>query len=933
MNLYCKKIYFAIVLIFGITMVFNTTVLAQKKNTVHPDSLLLGTYFNKVSEFLAIKIYYKDSWVDTLLVHKNTSAELFAQQINGILDNSKINYIFIGNDIVLTGNYRISTGFAQDYKFYVSATDAQTNSDSVIYASPLKNDRESHISNDYKVFKIGKPTNTAGRAVFKGQVINAETGQALPGVTVFVEKIKRGAVTDVNGNYTLDLPTGQHRVEYRLVGMHPAQRNIILNADGEINVSLFEKGVEIEQVNITGEKNGNVQSTNMGVEQISVRMLKQIPMAMGEADVIKSSLLLPGVQSVSEASSGFNVRGGSTSQNLILLNGAPIINPSHFFGFFSAFNSDLIENVNLYKNGIPAKYGGRISSVMDIEMKKGNYKKWNLNGGINLLSGRFMAEGPIIKNKLSIGVSARTTYSDWLLGYIPDIKLKKSDAGFYDTQFLINYDINKKNNLQGSFYASSDNFNYYQTSAYNYSNTAGTLKWKHNYSPLFYMETSVIYSGYKNSIFSLSDTLTASVTDYKISQIIERIDFSYFINEKNRLEYGVEAIQFQLSPGNRQPYGIQSQIEAKALDNETASENAIYISNKMEISPNLSIMAGLRYSFFALLGPKTVNNYTPGMPISEDNINGTTAYDKYKPVVFYHAPEIRITGRYIFKGNSSLKFGYQRVNQYLHMISNTTAEAPTDTWKLSDTYIKPEKGDQFSLGWYVNNAKNTVEFSTEVYYKALKNIIDYKNGSQLQMNQHIETELLKGIGRAYGVELMLAKNKGKLTGWISYSYSRIEHKVITPFTEELVNNGNYFPANYDKPHDVKIIANIKLSRRLNVSTNFMYNTGRPITYPVAFFTYENVNRVYYSGRNEYRIPDYVRFDIAATLNGNLRAKKLLHSSVTFAVYNLFGRKNPYSIYFKNEGGLLKGYKMSIFGKPIFTVTYNFKIFGNASDDY
>jgi hypothetical protein len=420
---------------------------------------------------------------------------------------------------------------------------------------------------------------------------------------------------------------------------------------------------------------------------------------------------------------------------------------------------------------------------------------------------------------------------------------------------------------------------------------------------------------------------------YILNQQILRTDFTYRPDDKHKIDFGLDATNYYLMPGVQNPVGIYSVIVPKQLESERALEPAVYASDEFEVSPRLLLSGGLRFTLFTEFGPKTQLEYNPNGPRSLDNIVDTIHFGSGKIIKTYPGLEFRFSSRFVIDPDLSVKAGIQRNYQYLDMISNTTSMTPTDIWKLSDNYIKPQRGDQFSLGIYKNLNNKALELSVEGYYKILKNILDYKGGAELLMNDHLETDILNGNGKAYGIEFMLKKQLGMLTGWVSYTYSRVLLKVDGQFEEEKVNNGNYFPADYDKPNDLKFVANMKFFRRLNFTTNFVYNTGRPITYPVAYYNFLNVDRVFYSERNEFRIPDYMRLDFAATINGNLKAKKLNHSSFTFTVYNALGRKNPYSIFFKDENGVVNGYQMSIFGQPIFMVTYNFRILGNASTDF
>jgi hypothetical protein len=440
-------------------------------------------------------------------------------------------------------------------------------------------------------------------------------------------------------------------------------------------------------------------------------------------------------------------------------------------------------------------------------------------------------------------------------------------------------------------------------------------------------------SNYKYKVDTYQDSTKYNSLSYKLDQKILRADFQYKPGERHNTQFGIDATFYSLLPGLRQPFGDYSTVASAELENEQALEPSIYLSDDYEITPLLSVTGGLRATFFTSFGPQTEFKYYDNISRSAESISDTVWHNSGDIVNFYPRIEFRFSARLILAHDLSVKVGAQRVHQYIHMISNTTSISPTDIWTISDSYIKPERSDQLSLGFYYNFGRKAYESSVETYYKKLTNILDYKGGASLLMNEHLETDVINGTGKAYGVELMVKKLKGSLTGWISYTYSRALLRSATNFETEEVNGGEYWPADYDKPHDLKVVANAKLSRRLNVTSSFIYNTGRPITYPVAFYNFSNTNYLYYSTRNSYRMPDYIRLDLAATINGNLKAKKLNHSSFTLTIYNVLGRENPYSIYFRNEDGVVNGYKMTIFGQPIVMLTYNFRIFGNATGDF
>jgi len=906
----------------------------QKNNlTLHLQNASFKEFVDSLESKSPYKIYYANTWVDNLNLDIDSDHNSIDQILSKALSDSGFAFILTGdNKIILSKGTAIKTNFKEEYEKYLADNIAKV--DSSIYARPVSQVEEKKMNDEFRLFKIGNPSmmNKGGYAILTGTIKEVGTGLPVVGAVVYVRRIKVGATSNKDGYFSLVLPRGRHSVEFRSIGMKTAIRNLILYSSGSFNIEMAEKINQLDEVTIRANKENNVRNVKMGIEKISIKMLKQIPMGLGEVDVVKSSLLLPGVQSVGEAAAGFNVRGGSTDQNLMLLNNAPIINPAHFFGFFSSFNSDIIGDVTLYKSGIPAKYGGRISSVMDIRLKEGNKEKLKVSGGLSPVTGRLMIEGPA-NNKATYILSARTTYSDWILKQLKDRQLQKSTAGFYDIQGMTNIEIDTNNKVSISGYYSKDNFNYYKESAFDYSNLAATIQWDHVFKPDLMADFSVILSNYDYRANNLQDSTAMSSMFYRLNQNIARVDFTWFPIEKQKVDFGMNATWYELTPGRQQPLNDVSSVVPKKLEKDRALETSLYLSDEIEISPLITLSGGLRANMFASFGPNTGLSYFENVPLSTESIKDTVYYKRGQIKAFYPNLEFRFTSRFLLGSGFSLKAGVQRMYQYAHMITNTTAISPTDIWKLSDKYIKPQRSDQFSLGIYRNFKNNMIETSMETYYKLLNNIIDYKGGAQLLMNEHLETDIINGTGKAYGVEFMAKKTRGNITGWISYTYSRIFHKVDGAFDVEKVNDGNYFPANYDKPHDFKLVVNSKLSRRFNVTTNFVYNTGRPITYPVGYYNFANFNRIFYSKRNEFRIPDYIRLDLAATINGNLKKKKLNHSSFTFAVYNVLGRRNPYSIYFKLEEGEMKGYKMSIFGQPIYTLSYNFRILGNASGDF
>jgi hypothetical protein len=667
----------------------------------------------------------------------------------------------------------------------------------------------------------------------------------------------------------------------------------------------------------------NVRSVELGVTRLDIKNIKQIPTAFGEADVLKVVLTLPGVTSVGEATTGFNVRGGSADENLILLDGATIYNPAHFFGFFAAFNPDIVKDIELYKSSIPEKYGGRLSSVLEITNREGNKKIFTGSAGIGLLTSRFNIEGPIIKDKTSFIFGARTTYSDWLLNLLPQA-YKNSSASFSDFNLDISHQINDKNNLYLSTYLSNDKFRLNSDTTYSYSNKSVILKWKHNFNSKLYSVISGGMDRYQYDVSSTANPVNGFDLAFHINQSNLKADFNYYLSSKHTINFGLSSILYQNSPGTFEPNGSRSLVLPQVIATEQALESALYLGDKYDVTSNLSISAGIRYNIYNYIGPQTIDQYAPNLPKDAGNVLDSTTYKKGQFINIYQAPDIRISARYLLNDNLSVKAGYNTLHQYIHLLSNSTSISPTDVYKLSDPNIKPEYGDQISLGFFQNAKANTIEMSVEAYYKRLRNYLDYKSGAVLLLNQHIERDVINTDGKAYGVEFLVKKTAGKLNGWLSYTYSRTFLKQNDPNAGELINNGNYYPANYDKPHSFNFTGNYKFTHRYSISLDIAYSTGRPITLPIAKYEYAGSERVFYSDRNVYRIPDYFRSDFSINIEGNHRVHQKTHNSWTLGIYNLTGRQNAYSTFFTEQSGVISGYKLSIFATPIPFINYNIR---------
>jgi hypothetical protein len=888
------------------------------------NGLRFEQFAQRVEAQTPYRFYFDPALLDSVTVRVRASGQPLTAVLRQIFEHSPLRFAIdeATSRVFITPEYPLQTQLPADF-FQDAAPGSGRATPADVAAPPRPNQPAQVGTSEFRVYEIGprQASPAGGRATLTGVVRNLK-GEPVLGAAVYVESPNIGTATDQQGAYALTLPVGRYNLGIRGIGIRTTRRQIWIHANGRLDLAVSSDVTSLREVVVQGQKEGNVRGMQMGVEKLDIKLIKQVPTVFGESDLLRVVTALPGVKTIGEGSTGFSVRGGGTDQNLVLFNGATIYNPAHLFGFFSAFNPDMVQSVELYKSAIPVRYGGRLASVLEIEGREGSRKKFGGAGGIGLLTSRLELEGPLGQGKGSFLVSGRTSYSDWLLQRVPNSSLRNSAASFYDLSAYLVYDFNAKNSLAATGYLSHDRFRLASDTIYEYQNTAASLKWKHTFSPKLAGSLMGTYSRYGFNLQTTRNEFSASTFDYNINQVSLQADGSYLAGSKHTIDFGASSLLYNTAPGDQQPLGDKSLLIPTLIQHERAVESAVYAADRIDFSPRFAVALGLRYSFFQALGPRLVTNYLDGLSRSQSTITGTTDYRDGQVLANYGGPEWRLSAKYELTGNSSLKASYNRTRQYIHQLTNTTVVSPTDSWKLSDNYIRPQVGDQWALGYYHNFKRNTVEFSVEGYYKRIQDFLDYKSGAVLLLNPNLETDVVNATGRAYGVEVMLRKNVGKINGWLSYTYARSLVQVNT--ATDVVNNGNWYPSNYDKPHDVTLVGNYRFSRRFNASLNFNYSTGRPITLPLAKYYIDNALRVYYSDRNAYRVPDYYRIDFAVNIEGNHKIKKLAHSSWTVSVYNVTGRQNPYSVYFQTVNGQIKGYKLSIFGRPIPTVTYNFK---------
>jgi hypothetical protein len=906
------------ILILLLLLTLYSPTEAQEKQWIPADykGLAFKEFVSATQALLGIKFFYKDDWVTDLKLGYYPESNTLSDVLDNLFQGTSIYYyIDKSGNVVLTKDYKV--------KFLGKSVDKGSN---FIPPSDYAGSGEyQQISGNTSV-EIGNPAekNNPGNAIISGYINNMDTKEPVSGVTVFIKKLAVGTISNEFGFYSLTLPRGLHILQFSFIGMKEKKVNLNLYGTGEMNVEMNSMLIPLKETVVSAHKNITLQRFEVGVEKINMTSFRLLPTSMGESDIIKNVLLIPGVQSVGEGSAGFNVRGGSADQNLILLYGAPIYNSSHFFGFFSAINTDIIKDVTLYKGGIPSRYGGRISSVLDIGSKEGNRKEFAGNAGISPITTYVSMEGPLIKDTLTYILTARTTYSNWIFSLIDNPALQNSRASFYDLNGRVTYDLNKKNKIDFSTYFSHDSFRFNSDTSYGYSNNIIALKWRHFFSSRFFSSFSINNSFYKYDVSSQNIAAEAFVLFHQLNSTGFKADFNWFLG-RNEVNFGLDLTRYAVIPGTYLPNSDSSLVTPHLLEKERGLEGALYVDDKLILTNFLSVNFGIRMSSFYSLGPQTVMIYNPEFSKSKSTITDTLNFKPGDVTSKYAGPEFRISFNFRLSDRNSFKLNYNRTRQYLHLLSNSASISPTDIWKLSDYHLKPQVGDQLAAGFYEMLFNNSFEASAEVYYKGIRNMVDFKGGTGFLMDENIEKDIINMKGKAYGIELTLKKTEGKMRYSIGYTYSRTFIKSPVTFREEIINSGKWFPANFDKPHDLVVTFNYLFSRRFSLSSNYIWSTGRPITYPVATYSMYNDVLVHYSDRNKYRIPDYSRLDFSFRISGNLRSHKLAHPTWTFSVYNLLGRQNVYSVYFKKEGELYKGYKLSVFGRAIPSVTLSFDL--------
>lgn len=842
---------------------------------------------------------FKDSWV--------FQNQPLPQVLDHLLAKTTLGYLtYQGYLFVIMPKTTVNEVYTVDYyKAYQALTNASNPDDQAI-----------------PKIVIGQleQVNASARAKITGVISDEQTREPIVGATVYWEDLKSGTASEADGSFETEVPVGEHNLLVQYVGYDNFRRKVVVYQDGPLNLSIVKEAINLDEVTVRAQAaNASVQNAQVGVQTLDVKSVNKIASLLGEADIIKNLLLYPGVSTVGEGALGFNVRGGQVDQNLILQDDGIVFNPSHALGFFSTFNHDIIQGVDLYKGNMPAEFGGRIASVLDVEMKDGSFEQFKAKASISPVSAKISAELPVVKGVSSLLGSFRSSYINWILDATRILSLKNSSSFFYDANLRYTQKIGQKNTLILSGYASQDEFFFNNEFGFDYDNRMGQVILKSIFSPRFFSRFSFTINRYLSSQYDLAG-LDGARQENNINYLQGKQVFSYIPRTGLRLDLGLSSVLYLVDPGKRSPYGEDSEIAPVNLDQEKGLESAVFINSEWSVSDQFQINAGLRGVLYQFLGPQTLFTYQNMDRPDRNEITGTKNYAK-GTIKSYTSIEPRISLRLNIDDQSSLKAGYSRTAQFLNQIFNTDSPTPNSYWQLANPFIAPSRSHNGSVGWFRNFSNNNWETSLEIYGRLADKVYDYRDFAELNVNDHIETELLAGVGRAYGAEVSIKKKEGILNGWISYTLSRSERQISE------INKGKWYPSNFDKPHDVSLVFNWQPNKRNTLNVNFNYGTGRPNNSPIAI--YKSVNGLIipvYTERNQLRIPDYHRLDIAYTLGRGYKRDRRFRTSWTISVYNVYARRNAFSVYFtRDDGRIPEANRLTILGTALPALTFNLEV--------
>ncbi len=921
-------------IIIALLFLSLTTVASAQQSgkvlAVHVKDATFSEFCSIIYAGTKVKVFYRTDWVSALKVNMNADSISAFMAVSEALKGTDLQVSeWHGNLVILPGD-KLLAGLP----LYESMKNPEPNPDSGVKALTASEERyiTGRRADAVQTITVGRKGGPVSGNIARllGRVQDEETGEPLIAATIYIAEIRTGAVSDLNGFISFNLRPGKYDVLFEYLGYGKKKYQLEVLSDGNFEVTMKKSVIQMQEVVVYGDRQMNIRAKDPGLDKLSIKAIRELPMMMGERDILKVSSTLPGIVSVGEGSAGLNVRGGGSDQNAFYINKIPIYNTSHLFGFFPAFNSDIIKDFSIYKGHIPAQYGGHLSSVFNIVTRQGNRKKFSARGGISPITGNLVVEGPIKKDTSSFMFSARSSYSDWILKRLNDYDIRNSSAGFNDFSGGVNYDI-RKTQLAVFGYRSYDRFRLSDLNSYEYSNNGLSASVSRNFTNSLRGEFSVVGSQYGFSTVNTEEKSSSYEHEYKMEHYEFKVDFKQVLSNKNSLEYGIGTVLYKLNRGTVMPYGLSSLRKRVDLGSEQGYESSVYISDMYDITPLINLTVGARYTLFTPTGPKTVYQYAEGVAMDSRNIVDSITFSANSPIRWYHQPDLRIAINFETDESGSVKLAFNQMHQNLFMLSNTVTVAPNTQWKLADYHIKPSGSNQFSAGVFRTIAKYGLDVSAEIYYKQTRNFPEFKDGANFLDSPLVETSVLQGDQKAWGIEVYLKRSLHKIDGWISYTYSRSMILVTGDEDWLKINGGEAYPANFDIPHSLNLVLNYHINRRITLASIVTYQSGKPVTYPVSVYYIDGIPVLDYSKRNAYRIPDYVRADLSLTIEGNLKKKKLLHSSLIFSVYNALGRENPYSVYFKTENGAIRSYRYAVIGVPILTATWLFKLGNYASE--
>jgi hypothetical protein len=900
-----------LLIFFGVAILVQCTCFATYAQSVTAYRLEssdtekpLGAVFEQIERKTQVRFFFLNEWIQSIVVPSYFQNQTLAEALTSLFQGTELKYILM-----------------DDYTIVIVKDPANL----LLHKEALEKviDKKKPITQRY--FGDKQNPDIAGMVEISGIVFDAKTDEPMPFATIQVSDPKYNTTTDERGHFTLKIKQGVYLLTFSFVDFESQVLDVAVYGNGNLEVKLEKAAMVLDEVVIQGQSSQDNTTSRIGKIELTMKEMKRAPTFLGEADLVKQVQLLPGVTTAGEAATGFNVRGGSVDQNLILYDGMPVYNSSHAFGFLTAFNSEAIREVAFYKGGIPAEYGGRISSVLDIQSKEGDYQKWGGKAGIGMITGNLMINGPIIKDKTTVIASLRSTYSDWLVNSIKTdyADLSKSTVFFYDATLKLTHRLNDRSKLSLASYSSSDSFRLLGDSTYKWNNFQVSASLDHQFSDKLNAEFVAGVSSFGYSVNN-SDYLTASDLSYRIITSTFKSGVAYQLPSR-KLKMGWQVMHYQFEPGKLEPLTPLSSAKRVSLANQYSIENAFYASTDWSPTNKIFIDAGLRIPTFISFGAAQLNKYQMGVPRDKTSVIDTLRFGSGEIIKTYVGLEPRLSVRWTVSPAASVKFGYNRMYQYLHLVTNTTAVTPVDIWQPSGYYFEPQRADQFSIGYFMDTKEKRYSASVETFYKDINQLVDFKDGAQLIMNTHLETDLLQGRGYSYGVETTFSKNSGRFTWSFNYTYSRSFRQIQGNTLKESINKGNEYPSNFDQPHIINFSWKYNLAKRVFFTGNFTYRSGRPITVPLAAFQLENTTVTYYSERNQYRIPEYHRLDFALVIEGNHKRRKIAEATWVFSIYNVYGRQNPYTIFFKNStNGVPVPYQLSIIGTLFPSISYNIK---------